>query len=140
MAPYTVHMFTESLFAVVVMVIEVIGVCVVIIGFGIAAVLATRALRRGAGGQAAYQVLRTTIGGSILLGLEIFVAADIIHTLSAPSLEDAAVLGLIVLIRTVLSMSIQIEIEGTLPWRRALRTSGGEVVARAIAQEASVAK
>lgn len=133
-------MFTESLFAVVVMVIEVIGVCVVIIGFGIAAVLATRALRRGAGGQAAYQVLRTTIGGSILLGLEIFVAADIIHTLSAPSLEDAAVLGLIVLIRTVLSMSIQIEIEGTLPWRRALRTSGGEVVARAIAQEASVPK
>lgn len=134
---YTVHMFPESLFSVVVTVIEVIGVCVVVIGFGIAAVLATRALRRGAGGKVAYQTLRTTIGGSILLGLEVFVAADIIHTLSAPSFEDAAVLGLIVLIRTVLSMSIQIEIEGTLPWRRAMLTSGGEVVAKAISREAS---
>ena len=133
-------MHTEALFAIVVTVIEVIGVIVVIIGFGIAAVLATRALRRGAGGTAAYQTLRTTIGGSILLGLEIFVAADIIHTLSAPSLEDAAVLGLIVLIRTVLSMSIQIEIEGTLPWRRALLTSGGEVVATSIANEVRTPK
>lgn len=133
-------MAPESLFAVVVTVIEIIGVCVVVIGFGISAVLATRALRRGAGGKAAYQTLRTTIGGSILLGLEIFVAADIIHTLSAPSFEDAAVLGLIVLIRTVLSMSIQIEIEGTLPWRRAMLTGGGEVVAKAISREASAPK
>lgn len=133
-------MHTESLFAVVVTVIEFIGVSVVIVGFVIAAVLATRALRRGAGGKAAFQTLRTSIGGSILLGLEIFVAADIIHTLSAPSLEDAAVLGLIMLIRTVLSMSIQIEIEGTLPWRRALLTSGGEVIANEISREASATK
>ncbi len=133
-------MHTEGLFAIVVTVIEVIGVIVVVIGFVIAAVLAVRALRRGAGGTAAYQALRTTIGGSILLGLEIFVAADIIHTLSAPAFEDAVVLGLIVLIRTVLSMSIQIEIEGTLPWRRALLTSGGEVVARSIANEARSAR
>ncbi|MCS4275720.1 putative membrane protein [Mycetocola sp. BIGb0189] len=133
-------MITEPLFEVVVMVIEFIGVCVVVVGFVIAAVLATRALRRGAGGTAAFQTLRTTIGGSILLGLEVFVAADIIHTLSAPSLEDAAVLGLIVIIRTILSMSIQIEIEGTLPWRRALLTSGGEVVAKEISREASAAK
>ncbi len=138
--PYTVLMIAESLFEIVVKVIEVIGVCVVVVGFVIAAVLATRALRRGAGGTAAFQTLRTTIGGSILLGLEVFVAADIIHTLSAPSLEDAAVLGLIVIIRTILSMSIQIEIEGTLPWRRALLTSGGEVVAKEITREASAAK
>ena len=133
-------MHTEGLFAIVVTVIEVIGVIVVVIGFVIAAVLAVRALRRGAGGTAAYQALRTTIGGSILLGLEIFVAADIIHTLSAPSFEDAAVLGVIVLIRTVLSMSIQIEIEGTLPWRRAPLTSGGEAVAKSIADEARSAR
>lgn len=133
-------MNTDSLFEIVVTVIEFIGVFVVVTGFGIAAVLATRVLRRGGGGKAAYQALRTTIGGSILLGLEIFVAADIIHTLSAPSFEDAAVLGLIVLIRTVLSMSIQIEIEGTLPWRRALLTSGGEVVAKVISQQGSAAK
>ncbi|QIM17378.1 DUF1622 domain-containing protein [Leucobacter insecticola] len=133
-------MDTAGLFAAIVTVIEVIGVVVVIVGIGIAAVLSVRALVRGGGGRAAYQVLRTTIGGSILLGLEIFVAADIIHTLSAPSFEDAAVLGLIVLIRTVLSMSIQIEIEGTLPWRRALLTSGGEIVVNAIANEANAKK
>lgn len=125
----------DDLFEVIVSAIEIIGVGAVVVGFIIAAVLSVRALRRGAGGTAAYHVLRTTIGGSILLGLEIFVAADIIHTLSAPSLEDAAVLGLIVVIRTVLSMSIQIEIDGVLPWRRALLTSGSQVVAGAIAEE-----
>lgn len=133
-------MVTEELFAGVVSVIEIVGVVVIIVGFGIAAVLAVRALNRGGGGKVAYQVLRTTIGGSILLGLEIFVAADIIHTLSAPSLEVAAVLGLIVIIRTILSMSIQIEIDGVLPWRRALLTSGGQVVAGAIADDARSAK
>ncbi|QIK62573.1 DUF1622 domain-containing protein [Leucobacter viscericola] len=133
-------METEELFAGVVSVIEIIGVVVVIVGFGIAAVLAVRALSRGKGGHAAYQTLRTSIGGSILLGLEIFVAADIIHTLSAPSLEVAAVLGLIVIIRTILSMSIQIEIDGVLPWRRALLTSGGQVLAGAIADDARAAK
>lgn len=125
----------EPLFDVIVTVIEFIGVVAVVVGFLIAAVLAVRALIGGRGGAAAYHLLRTTIGGSILLGLEIFVAADIIHTLSAPSLEDAAVLGLIVVIRTVLSMSIQIEIDGVLPWRRALLTSGGQVVAGAIAAD-----
>ncbi|QIM18914.1 DUF1622 domain-containing protein [Leucobacter coleopterorum] len=128
-------METEELSAGVVSVIEIIGVVVVVVGFGIAAVLAVRALSRGKGGKAAYQTLRTSIGGSILLGLEIFVAADIIHTLSAPSLEVAAVLGLIVVIRTILSMSIQIEIDGVLPWRRALLTSGGQVLAGAITED-----
>lgn len=127
-------METDKLFTSVISVIETLGVAVIIIGFGIAAILAVRALTRGEGGKAAYQVLRTAIGGSILLGIEIFVAADIIHTLSAPSLEVAAVLGLIVIIRTILSMSIQIEIDGVLPWRRALLTSGGHVLAGAITE------
>lgn len=133
-------MHIEPLFDVIVTVIEFIGVVAVVVGFVIAAVLAVRALSGGRGGAAAYHLLRTTIGGSILLGLEIFVAADIIHTLSAPSLEDAAVLGLIVVIRTVLSMSIQIEIDGVLPWRRALLTSGGQVVAAAIAADSRAAR
>lgn len=130
----------EALFNLIVTMIEFTGVVAVVVGFVIAAVLSVRALRRGAGGAAAYHLLRTTIGGSILLGLEIFVAADIIHTLSAPSIEDAAVLGLIVIIRTVLSMSIQIEIDGVLPWRRALLTGGGQVVAGAIADEARASR
>ncbi len=80
--------------------------------------------------RAAFLTLRNTLGGAILLGLEVLVAADLIRTItSKPSLEDALILGLIVLIRTVLSMAIQIEIEGSLPWQRALLTSGAQVMA-----------
>ena len=81
---------------------------------------------RGEGGTAAFSVLRTTLGAAILLGLEVLVAADLIRTItSKPSMEDALILGIIVLIRTILSMSIQIEIEGMLPWRRACSPAAG---------------
>ncbi|EPD84780.1 hypothetical protein HMPREF1529_01386 [Microbacterium sp. oral taxon 186 str. F0373] len=86
-------------------------------------------------------MLRNTLGAAILLGLEVLVSADLIRTItSKPSIEDAVVLGLIVIIRTVLSISIQIEIEGTLPWRRALLTNGGQVLARSIARERGAAR
>ena len=75
-------------------------------------------------------------GGAILLGLELLVAADIVKTVTAtPSLTDAAVLGLIVLIRTVLSISIEVEIDGVAPWRKAL-TTGLQVLARATRESA----
>ena len=81
-------------------------------------------------------MLRTTLGAAILLGLEVLVAADLIRTItSKPSLEDALILGVIVLIRTILSMSIQIEIEGIAPWRRALLTSGGQMIGEAVAKD-----
>ena len=81
-------------------------------------------------------MLRNTLGAAILLGLEVLVAADPIRTItSKPSIEDALILGLIVVIRTVLSMSIQIEIEGVLPWRRALLTSGGQLLGEAVARD-----
>jgi len=126
----------EGVFTVVAVGFEVVGAAAMIAGFVIAVVLGLRALGRGAGGAAAFQVLRTTLGGAILLGLEVLVAADLIRTItSKPSLEDAVILGVIVLIRTVLSMSIQIEIEGVLPWRRALLTSGVQVVAGQLARD-----
>jgi uncharacterized membrane protein len=126
----------EGVFTGVAVAFEVIGALAMCIGFVTAVVLAIRALSRGEGGQAAFQVLRTTLGAAILLGLEVLVAADLIRTItSKPSLEDALILGLIVLIRTILSMSIQIEIEGVLPWRRALLTSGGQVIGQAIARD-----
>ena len=129
-------MSIEAWFGGVVTVVEVLGVIAMSAGFVIALVLSARALFRGRGGRAAFQTLRTSIGGSILLGLEIFVAADIIRTISTPSLEDAAVLGMIVLIRTVLSMSIQIEIDGVALWRRAALTSGAEVLAAEVSRGA----
>ena len=74
---------------------------------------------RNAGGEKVFARLRTDLGRTILLGLEILVAADIIRTVGIePTLEGVLVLGLIVLIRTFLSFSLEVEIEGKLPWRR----------------------
>lgn len=134
-------MHIEPVFTTVAVVFEVIGAFAMCIGFVIAVVLGVRALQRGDGGQAAFQTLRTTLGAAILLGLEVLVAADLIRTItSKPSLEDAVILGLIVLIRTVLSMSIQIEIDGVLPWRRALLTSGGQVLGEQIARDRAASR
>lgn len=62
---------------------------------------------------------RQDFGGAIVLGLEFLVAGDIIRTVVvAPTLQNVAVLAIIVLIRTVLSMTLQVEIEGRWPWQR----------------------
>jgi uncharacterized membrane protein len=122
----------EHLFDSLAVIFEVAGAAVLVIGFLIAVVLAIRSLARREGGARAFQLVRATLGGAILLGLEVLVAADLIRTLREPTLEEALILAIIVLIRTVLSISIQIEIDGTLPWRRALLTSGGQLVAAGI--------
>lgn len=126
----------ETVFTAIAIGFEAIGALAMVVGFVIAVVLGWRALRRREGGAAAFSVLRTTLGSAILLGLEVLVAADLIRTItSKPSMEDALILGVIVLIRTILSMSIQIEIEGTLPWRKAMLTSGGQMIGEAIARD-----
>ena len=126
----------ESVFSTIALIFETVGVIVMIVGFGIALLLAVRSLARRESGQTAFTILRTTLGSSILLGLEVLVAADLVRTItSKPSLEEAAILGMIVIIRTILSMSIQIEIEGTLPWRRALLRSGGQMLGEAVARD-----
>jgi uncharacterized membrane protein len=133
-------MHMEAIFIAVAVAFEALGAVAMIIGFVIALVLGFRSLQRGEGGKAAFTVLRTTLGAAILLGLEILVAADLIRTItSKPSLEDALVLGLIVLIRTILSISIQIEIEGMLPWRRAMLTSGGQMLGSAVSRDREAA-
>ena len=66
-----------------------------------------------------YASYRQDIGRAILLGLEFLIAGDIIRTVVvAPTIQNVLVLGLIVLIRTFLSLSLQLEIEGRLPWQR----------------------
>ncbi|MFI8593200.1 DUF1622 domain-containing protein [Microbacterium sp. NPDC078428] len=131
----------EHVFTAIAVGFEAAGAAAMIIGAIIALVLGARSLSRRDGGRAAFQTLRNTLGSAILLGLEILVAADLIRTItSKPSIEDAVILGLIVLIRTVLSMSIQIEIEGVVPWRRALLTSGGQLLARNIRDDARAAR
>lgn len=110
---------------------EVLGVLSMVVGFIFAFALAAVGWKRTGSGARAFKTLRESLGGAILLGLELLVAADIVKTVtSTPSLTDAAVLGMIVLIRTILSITIEIEIDGVAPWRKAL-TTGPEVLARA---------
>jgi len=77
-----------------------------------------RDLRSGDGIKA-YERYRANLGRGILLGLEILVGADIVATVTAPlTFHSVGLLGLIVLIRTFLSFSLETEIEGRWPWRR----------------------
>jgi len=100
-------------------IIELIGVA--IIGLGAAATLLLfvyQALNKK-DLLAAYGEFRSSFGRSILLGLEFLIAADIINTVAVrPTLESVAVLAGIVLIRTFLSFSLELEIEGRWPWQR----------------------
>ncbi|TDN91809.1 DUF1622 domain-containing protein [Microbacterium sp. BK668] len=130
----------ESVFTAVAVGFEIVGAVVMVVGFLIAVVFGIRSLARGEGGHAGYTALRTTLGAAILLGLEVLVAADLVRTItSKPSLEDAVILGIIVIIRTILSISIQIEIDGVAPWRRALLTSGGQLLGQAVARDRDAA-
>ena len=110
---------------------EVAAAAVLVLGLVLAFVLAARAYRRTGKGAVAYRTMRQVFGGVILLGLEILVAGDLIRTVAVePTLDNVVVLGLIVLIRTFLSFSLEIEINGVPPWRRAL-VSGATVIKNA---------
>lgn len=66
-----------------------------------------------------YVELRQAVGKSILLGLEVLIAADIMATIvTEPTLKSVSILGLIIIIRTFLSFSLQVELEGKFPWQR----------------------
>jgi uncharacterized membrane protein len=102
----------------VVTAIEAAGMAIIVIGATIATVLF---LRDGFGSGIwadAYERYRANLGRGILLGLELLVAADIIGTVAAPlDFRTIGALGLIVLIRTFLSFSLEVEIKGHWPWQ-----------------------
>ena len=104
---------------------ELSGIAVIIVGtlFAMGKFLANAAgLRRTeeiAGQRDLVSAFRKTLGRSILTGLELLVAADIIRTVAVePTLESVLVLGLIVVIRTFLSFSLEVEIDGRWPWQK----------------------
>ncbi len=97
--------------------IDGIGVFVII--GGALVVTARLVLHRAQNTGNYYSLYRQDVGRAILLGLEFLIAGDIIRTVVvAPTIQNVLALGLIVLIRTFLSLSLQLEIEGKLPWRR----------------------
>lgn len=98
---------------------------VLILALGSAAAFLHAALAaRGRTWEETYETVRRSVGRAILLGLEFLIIADIVETITVdPTLESAATLGLIVVVRTFLSFSLEVELEGALPWRRAAVSS-----------------
>lgn len=98
-------------------IIDAGGVAAMLVGALAATIMAIRdAVRRRPG---IYTRFRQFLGRAILLGLELLVAADIIRTVAiTPTLMDVAVLGGIVLIRTFLSWSLELEMSGHWPWQK----------------------
>ena len=105
----------------VVIFFELAGVAVILGGFVLAV---WRAGRRLTLDGDAFELLRATFGRSILLGLEILIAADLVRTLAVElTLRNLAILGILITIRTVLALSLEVEIEGRWPWRRMERVA-----------------
>jgi uncharacterized membrane protein len=99
--------------------IEVIAVLAISVAVFVAVVGAVRAGMRS-NWTGAFSTFKMYMGRGLLIGLDLLIAADIIKTVTVePTLENAAVLGLLVLIRTFLSWSIVLEIEGHWPWQAA---------------------
>jgi uncharacterized membrane protein len=97
------------------LVIDALGVLAIVLGLLLATLRFVAARREGNG----YRRFRQDLGRGILLGLEFLVAADIIRTVAvAPTLNGVLILGLIVLIRTFLSIGLQVEVEGRWPWQQ----------------------
>ena len=97
--------------------VDLAGVAAIVAGAVVASAVAVRGLlgRRAR----VYELYRQQLGRAILLGLELLVAADIIRTVAVtPTFESLGVLAVIVLIRTFLSYSLQLEVTGRFPWQR----------------------
>ena len=109
----------ESVISDVVRVVESVGAAIMVLGGGAALVVATPRIFRAESRQASYEILRRDLGQAILLGLEVLIVADIIRTILVDAtVESVFVLGIIVLIRILLSFSLDVEIEGAWPWQR----------------------
>ncbi|MGI4732822.1 MAG: DUF1622 domain-containing protein [Janthinobacterium lividum] len=109
---YWVHLATRS--------IELVGTAIIVTGaFGTLAWFLIRTAMQAAPRDDLVASFRSNLGRSILLGLEFLVAADIINTVAVePTIESLLILAGIVLIRTFLSFSLEVEIEGRWPWQK----------------------
>lgn len=101
-------------------VLEGAGVVVILGGVGVVALVTSASLKRTRDWRRWYEDLRSRTGRVVLLGLELLVGADIIRTVARePTIESVLVLGGIVLIRTFLSFTLELELDGRWPWQRA---------------------
>lgn len=110
---------SETFVPPVVEAIELIGVAIIAVGAFVTLALFLFHLARREETERAIGEFRSSLGRTILVGLEFLVAADIINTVVIElNLENVLSLGVIVIIRTLLSFSLEAEIEGRWPWQR----------------------
>src|SRR5690554_2693981 len=103
--------------------VDATAVFTIVVGLALATIYAVRRLLRSE--PDVYIRFRRSLGRSILLGLELLVAADIVRTVAlTPTLDSVAVLGAVVLVRTFLSWSLELEVSGRWPWQK--KSGGGE--------------
>ncbi len=107
-----IHLLTRA--------VEVTGIAIIVVGaFGALALFLFRMATAAEPRDRMVAGFRSSLGRSILLGLEFLVAADIINTVAIePTLDSLAILAGIVLIRTFLSFSLEVEIDGRWPWQK----------------------
>ena len=120
----------EQVVEAAVRVVEVAGAAIMVFG-GLAALVGgiPRAINP-ATRHGAYERMRRNLGRSLLLGLEVLIVADIIRTIVVePTVESVLVLGAIVIIRVLLSFSLEVEMDGVWPWAR-WRRAGKTTAAR----------
>ncbi len=110
---------SQSLVPPIVEAIELIGVAIIATGAAVTLAIFLVSLARRQDTAKAIGCFRSSLGRAILVGLEFLVAADIINTVVVElTLENVASLAIIVIIRTLLSFSLEAEIEGRFPWQR----------------------
>ena len=103
-------------------VVDVVGIAITAIGGGASLLLYLRRTLSGSARDDAYRRCRQSLGRAILLGLEFLVAGDIIRTVAiSPTFTSVGVLAIIVVIRTFLSATLTVEIEGRWPWQAPAR-------------------
>lgn len=108
-----------SFIAVTARAIELVSVFLMVLGALLAGGVFAKRLLGGGPFHEAYHALRLDLGRAMLLGLELLVIADIIGTVvPGPTVDNLAVLALIVVIRTLLSTMLELEVHGRWPWQR----------------------
>jgi uncharacterized membrane protein len=124
MHPQTLEYFIRELLKTTVIAFETLAAGVLIVGATVLLVRFTNALLRGSQGRMEFQKFRRGFGHTLLLALDLLVAADIIQTVTLDlSFEALGMLGLLVLIRTFLHFVLELEVSGHWPWQGARRAA-----------------
>ena len=106
--------------------VDAAGVALIVVGLLFTTGRYLLRLRRGK--TSAYQNYREGLGRTLLLGLEFLVAADVIRTVAvAPTFQSVGVLAIVVIIRTFLSWTLEVELEGRWPWQHRKSDSTGAI-------------